>query len=423
MSSPQQQGIARVVSADAAVCGTGFLISPRHLMTSAHVVNAASNLAWDSKEQPGALLRVEFPFASNGMATTASVIEWHPPGEKAASDIAVLLLEQEISLTCYTTSSTPPEPGQGFWTKGFPVGQTGGMETSGKLGTRIEYGRMLAHGHPDGGFFIEGGFSGAPLLDPQTNAVLAMAVKSTRDSSRRTAFVIPSDQLELAWPPLARPYKGLSAFQEADARYFVGRERYVTDLADHLNRFPLVPILGRSGVGKSSLVRAGLIPRLRCQGKWRIVTFRPGSPTNNPLRNFAAALLAEMSGVPNDLGEALDRQSEADKLSERLYKDPTEIISWLRIISETGNRPDAFRVLIFVDQFEDLFTAVPALPPDMEVVSTMRLQFVRCLCTAVSEDKGPPAAQCVLTLRLDYLGRALEIRDLADVLSVGSESS
>ena len=108
---------------------------------------------------------------------------------------------------------------------GFPVGQDGGMEAAGKLGINIEFGRMLAQGERQQGFFIESGFSGAPLLDQQTGVVLGMAVQATRDAARRTAFVTPADQLELAWPPLARPYKGLAAFQEADARYFQGRER------------------------------------------------------------------------------------------------------------------------------------------------------------------------------------------------------
>ena len=213
LSSPQQQGIARVRSGEGSpIFGTAFLISAREVMTCAHVVNAASNASWDSKDQPNGQLRIEFPFAANVRAAAASVIEWRPPDNRPASDIAVLRLDQEISLQSYRTALAKPEPGQRFWTMGFPVGQDGGMETSGELGTRVELGRLLAHGRRQEGFFIEGGFSGAPLLDRQSGAVLGMAVEATRDGARRTAFVIPLDQLELAWPPLARPYKGLAAF-------------------------------------------------------------------------------------------------------------------------------------------------------------------------------------------------------------------
>ncbi len=359
MSSPLQLSIARVRSGEGSpIFGTAFLISPRHVMTCAHVVNAAGKATWNSKEPPNAQLRIEFPFAANVTATTASVIEWRPPDDKPAADIAVLQLDKDIGVACYRTALAQPEPGQRFWTKGFPAGQIGGMEAAGKLGTRVEFGRMLAQGEGQEGFFIEAGFSGAPLVDPQTDAVLGMAVEATRDGTRRTAFVFPADQLELAWPPLARPYKGLAAFQESDARFFQGRERYVDELVGKLDRLPLVAVLGRSGAGKSSLVRAGLIPRLRAQGDWHVLVFRPGSPTDNPLRNFAAALLDVFAGPASPTAEAMNRHNMADEFPGRLYDEPNEVIVRLRTLAEARSRLEPLRILLVVDPFEELFTTV-----------------------------------------------------------------
>jgi Trypsin-like peptidase domain len=122
MSGPQQQGIARVRSANRlTVCGTAFLISPRHVMTCAHVVNEAVDLAWNSSDPPDARVPIEFPFA-HGHVAEGWVVEWRPPGDSPATDIAVLELDREIKLPCYRTAPTQPQPGQPFWTKGFPRG-------------------------------------------------------------------------------------------------------------------------------------------------------------------------------------------------------------------------------------------------------------------------------------------------------------
>jgi hypothetical protein len=131
------------------------------------------------------------------------------------------------------------------------------MDAAGQLGTPIEYDRLLAHGSALPGFFIEGGFSGAPLLDETTNGVIGMAAVATRDPTRRTAFVIPANQLELAWPPLARPYKGLSVFNAEDRRFFFGRDVFVNELADKLARLPFVAVVGRSGVPAVRQPRCG----------------------------------------------------------------------------------------------------------------------------------------------------------------------
>jgi WD40 repeat protein len=99
----------------------------------------------------------------------------------------------------------------------------------------------------------------------------------------------------MLWDGKRPPYPGLLAFQEADAPVFFGREETIAEGLDLLNRVQrlgdtrLVMVLGASGSGKSSLVRAGLLPRLRRDvERWLVVD--PFRPQNEPLREFAEVL-------------------------------------------------------------------------------------------------------------------------------------
>jgi hypothetical protein len=410
-----QQGIARVRgSTTSPVAGSAFLISPRHVMTCAHVVNVAIGRAWSIAERPkpGVTLEVEFPFGRRGTGMTATVAEWRPPGDGIATDIAVLELEREVQERPYCTIAGMPRRGQAFWTKGFPAGQDGGMDASGELGTPIEHGRLLAHGSALPGFFIEGGFSGSPLLDEASNAVIGMAAAAARDETKRTAFIIPADQLERAWPLLAQPYKGLFTFREEDRRFFFGRENYVDELTQKLRRMPFVAVVGRSGSGKSSLVRAGLLPRLNDEGAWRILVMRPGAPSADPIRNLAVCLLDAARVVGPGLGAMLDEDAVAG-LATALGNHPAVLPEHLHRLA--GDGPDARCLLLVVDQLEELFTLVSDPHGDDEC--GVRARFVQCLKAAVDTTRTrDPAARCIVTLRADYLGRALGIRALADLL-------
>src|SRR5271155_4338508 len=86
-----------------------------------------------------------------------------------------------------------------------------------------------------------------------------------------------------------RPYIGLRYFEETDASLFYGRDEHTTELLGRLARNRFVAVLGSSGSGKSSLVRAGLLPELRsgmipqAGPRWIVVEFKPG---NAPLREL-----------------------------------------------------------------------------------------------------------------------------------------
>ena len=76
------------------------------------------------------------------------------------------------------------------------------------------------------------------------------------------------------------PYKGLQAFQEADAADFWGRSGLVEELVDAIRGHSLVAVVGPSGIGKSSVVRAGLVPAVRAgalSGEWLVTDMYPGA--------------------------------------------------------------------------------------------------------------------------------------------------
>jgi serine/threonine protein kinase len=131
------------------------------------------------------------------------------------------------------------------------------------------------------------------------------------------------------------PFPGMAAFQEADAKRFFGREREVQAASARLAQLPLVVLAGPSGVGKSSFVRAGLVPALRAAGRWQVVTLRPG---RDPLGALVAAL-APLGGLGDDA-------------ATRLMTEPGLIGEHLRAHARARDE----HVLVYVDQFEETFT-------------------------------------------------------------------
>src|SRR4051794_11177061 len=128
-------------------------------------------------------------------------------------------------------------------------------------------------------------------------AALAGGVLELQEADERAATEDPGDE------PLRCPFKGLAAFDVADAPYFFGRERLVAKLVATLVGAPLIGVVGPSGSGKSSVVRAGLLPALAAgtlptSETWAQRIMRPGE---HPLRELAAA----MTGLALDAGAVL----------------------------------------------------------------------------------------------------------------------
>jgi WD40 repeat protein/serine/threonine protein kinase len=131
------------------------------------------------------------------------------------------------------------------------------------------------------------------------------------------------------------PYKGLAAYQPEDAEFYCGREALVDQLIGRLNSNRILVVAGPSGSGKSSLVRAGLIPAIKMgalpdSAQWRIALFTPGA---DPL----AELHFQLSKNNKERACSLDELRQQPTLARRLAADDES-------------------VLICIDQFEELFT-------------------------------------------------------------------
>lgn len=192
---------------------------------------------------------------------------------------------------------------------------------------------------------------------------------------------------------LTNPYKGLRAFEEGDSKDFFGRERLVHELvgrfaASGVSSRCLV-IVGPSGSGKSSVVRAGLIPALRAgaipgSSTWFSTTMTPGP---DPFPSLEAALRRVAMNPPHSL-------------LAQLRDGPRGILRSLR--GCLGSDED--RILLVVDQFEEVFTSAADVAND----------FLGAMSVAVEDPASP--LRLVITLRADYYHRPLEHPDFAPIL-------
>jgi WD40 repeat protein/serine/threonine protein kinase len=204
------------------------------------------------------------------------------------------------------------------------------------------------------------------------------------------------------------PYRGLFAFREEDAPFFFGRESFTDRLLETVQQRSVVAVVGPSGSGKSSVVFAGLIPRLREAGGWTIAEFRPGA---RPFYTLAAALLTLLE---TKLSET-DRLVETRKLAEALQDGTLTLTSVIARIHQ--KQEPAGRLLLVADQFEEIYT----LCPD----AVVRRQFLDVILQKDENGKDekessfilhPSSFTLLLTLRADFLSQALSHRAFADAL-------
>jgi WD40 repeat protein len=184
-----------------------------------------------------------------------------------------------------------------------------------------------------------------------------------------------------------RPYPGLSSFTEADAGRFFGRESEIAALWENLRRQHLLAVIGPSGVGKTSFLRAGVVPQ-RPAG-WTAVYFTPGAGPVGALARALTALLRTDADAMADLVQgALDLDPAAG--DERLL---SAVSRWTK---------KAGAALLVVDQFEELFTSNPKETQD-------RFAF---LLGRLADEAG---VHVLLSMRDDFLFRCAERPALAPV--------
>ena len=188
------------------------------------------------------------------------------------------------------------------------------------------------------------------------------------------------------------PYPGLVPFQERDAARFFGRARETDAMATRIRELPLMAVVGPSGVGKSSFVRAGLVPRLKASGEaWEVLIARPG---RHPMTALAA-VLAEADSRPGARHDAHVRLRDAPG-------------SLGQVLRERAARKGT-RILLFIDQLEELYT----LTEDR----AEREGFVAALC-GVADDATAPV-RVVVSMRSDFLDRAAEDERLIQQITRG----
>ncbi|MFV9673100.1 MAG: BTAD domain-containing putative transcriptional regulator, partial [Acidimicrobiia bacterium] len=220
-------------------------------------------------------------------------------------------------------------------------------------------------------------------LDPSPELLRLEEQILLRDPS--LAPVVESDVV--SWSIERNPYKGLQAFGEADAGDFFGRDELIARLLV-ASTSPLTAVVGPSGSGKSSAVKAGLIPilregALRGSHEWTVATLMPG---RYPFAEFDAAM-DRLSGAGNGRSDPTDDASIAKSMLRALP-------------SESGI------MLLVIDQFEELFTLTD---------ETTRRAFLRNLIAAVEEPRQ--RIRILLTVRADFYDRPLLYPEFAELFT------
>lgn len=198
-------------------------------------------------------------------------------------------------------------------------------------------------------------------------------------------FLVPGHELNLPPAPTLNrennPYRGLEAFEQDHAKLFFGRNQLIQELQTFVAVHSLTVVLGASGTGKSSLVKAGLIPQLQDSVKpeWQILSVtRPGE---SPLKALAKTVLS--------LSKADSVVPKNELLSDVFVQAPENIA---RIIAEWNQHYPEKQLLIVIDQFEELITLCRS---DSE-----RKTFLELLRTILSS--ATFQGRVVLTLRSDF---------------------
>ena len=190
------------------------------------------------------------------------------------------------------------------------------------------------------------------------------------------------------------PYPGLRPFQQDEAHLFFGREAQIEDMLARLEDRRFLAVVGTSGCGKSSLVRAGLLPALEqgflsdAKPNWRIAITSPGSA---PFDNLTTALLREVA-----LGRERQHASQAAALLQAtLRRGPLGLVE---AVAES-HLPEDTNLLLVVDQFEEIFRYRKQTQNINDADA-----FVSLLLASAQSQQSDVPIYVVITMRSDFIG-------------------
>ena len=221
-----------------------------------------------------------------------------------------------------------------------------------------------------------------------SSAELAAARADIADG---VASLTAAPTLEPAPDPTHCPWRGLAAYDVDDARWYAGRERLVAEVVSRMPGTRLLALVGASGSGKSSLMRAGLLAALRRDllpgsATWRVVALRPGA---HPMRELTRRALSRDDGG-----------GEVDTLLRALVDgDP-----------DTHDLDTGQRVVLAVDQLEEVWTVCHD--------EAERRQFLDALGDLATDPRSPVSV--VVAVRADYLSELAEHADLRTLVGSGT---
>lgn len=202
------------------------------------------------------------------------------------------------------------------------------------------------------------------------------------------------------------PFPGLRPFQKDESNLFFGRENHIKEILRKLETYRFVSIVGNSGSGKSSLVRAGVLPKIENteDNIWKICVMRPGK---NPVEELSQAFFDDsLFGSKN----ADERKKQITESIGILNKNRLGIVQVLRNLL-----PEGKRLLILVDQFEELFR-FNSIYLEQNYIHTAS-HFVDLLLGAVGQKEVP--IYVIMTVRSDFLGDCEQFMGLPEAINDG----
>jgi hypothetical protein len=369
--------VFQVLSAEGLPCGAAFLLSETQLATCTHVVDQALR---DGQH-------IACRDQQTGRQFNAAVREdWSTPS--ASSDLSVLELTEPINGVPIVPlgHSDLIEPGDELWSVGFPEATPDGkIALCRALGRTTVAGQPLIQVRSDE---LTAGFSGAPVWSDAYSVIVGIvmafeyAPQSSFQRGLTTAFISGAERLREVCPVLTvaeSPFRGLARFEPDHAKNYFGHELALASLQRSLRTDAGVALIGESGSGKSSLVRAGLtkvMPDIGMADWARIYTV----PSRDPSESTVLALL---SGAP--------------PMTRVETTEPSALTLQKAVHAVLNHRP-AGGILLVVDQLERLFTETPA---------PAQIDYLAAVHTLLS-----PRFKVLWVIRADYFERALRLPQL-----------